>query len=65
MDAIQDSCKAAFEWATTEGVLCGESLRGVRFNIEDVKIISDPAHRGGSQIIPTARRAYYASHLTA
>lgn len=28
-------------------------------------VIADPVHRGAAQIIPTARRVYYASQLTA
>jgi elongation factor 2 len=40
-------------------------LRGVRFNIYDVALHTDAIHRGGGQIIPTARRVLYASILTA
>ena len=40
-------------------------MRGVRFNIYDVALHTDAIHRGGGQIIPTARRALYACHLTA
>jgi elongation factor 2 len=31
----------------------------------DVNLITDHAHRGGGQIIPCARRVFYASQLTA
>jgi len=65
MKDIKDSLQSAFQWATREGVLMEENTRAIRFNIVDAVIHSDPAHRGGSQMIPTARRAYYASHLTA
>ena len=34
-------------------------------NIYDVALHTDAIHRGGGQIIPTARRALYASALTA
>lgn len=34
-------------------------------NLHDVELHSDAIHRGGGQIIPTARRVYYASLLTA
>uniref|UniRef100_A0A915DU99 Tr-type G domain-containing protein n=1 Tax=Ditylenchus dipsaci TaxID=166011 RepID=A0A915DU99_9BILA len=47
------------------GVLCSENLRGVRLNIHDVSVHADAVHRGGAQIIPTTRRVFYASMLTA
>jgi len=46
-------------------VLCEENVRGVRFNIYDVKLHTDAVHRAGGQIIPTTRRVLYASMLTA
>ena len=48
-----------------QGVLCDENMRGVRFNIYDVTLHTDAIHRGGGQIIPTARRVLYACALTA
>merc|ERR1712188_273392 len=65
LNEIKDSCVAAFQWATKEGVLCDENMRAVRFNICDVTLHADAIHRGGGQIIPTVRRACYASVLTA
>ena len=62
---IKDSMVSAFQWATKEGVMCDENVRGVRFNIYDVTLHTDAIHRGGGQIIPTARRCYYACMLTA
>jgi len=62
---IKDSVVAAFNWATKDGVLCEENVRGVRFNIHDVTLHADAIHRGGGQIIPTARRVLYAAMLTA
>jgi len=56
---------AGFQWATKEGVLAEENVRGVRFDIHDVTLHADAIHRGGGQIIPTARRVLYASMLTA
>ncbi|XP_055956332.1 eukaryotic translation elongation factor 2 [Patella vulgata] len=64
LNEIKDSVVAGFQWATKEGVLCEENMRGVRFNIHDVTLHSDAIHRGGGQIIPTARRVFYASILT-
>merc|ERR1712231_2232 len=65
LNEIKDSVIAGFQWASKEGVLCDENMRGVRFNIYDVTLHTDAIHRGGGQIIPTARRVLYASALTA
>jgi len=65
LNEIKDSCIAGFQWATKEGVLCDENMRGVQFNIHDVTLHADAIHRGGGQIIPTMRRCLYACVLTA
>jgi len=65
LNEIKDSCVAGFQWASKEGVLCEENMRGTRFNIHDVALHADAIHRGGGQIIPTTRRVIYASALTA
>merc|ERR1712241_1076732 len=38
LNEIKDSVVAGFQWATKEGVLCDENMRGVRFNIHDVTL---------------------------
>jgi len=65
LNEIKDSVEAAFQWATKEGVMTEENMRGCRYNIEDVALHADAIHRGGGQIIPTARRVFYAATLTA
>ncbi|KAI9316491.1 elongation factor 2 [Dichotomocladium elegans] len=65
LNEVKDSFVAAFQWASKEGPLADENLRGCRFNILDVTLHADAIHRGGGQIIPTARRVIYASVLTA
>jgi len=65
LNEIKDSVVAGFQWAVKEGVLCEENLRGVRFNILDVTLHADAIHRGGGQIIPTARRCLMACSMTA
>lgn len=65
LNEIKDSVVAGFQWATREGVLADEHMRGIRFDIQDVTLHADAIHRGGGQIIPTARRVIYASVLTA
>ncbi|KAJ3388041.1 Elongation factor 2 [Lobulomyces angularis] len=62
---IKDSAVSAFQWATKEGALADENLRGCRFNILDVVLHADAIHRGGGQIMPTTRRVIFASQLTA
>lgn len=50
LNEIKDSCIAAFQWATKEGVCCEENMRGVRFNVLDVtvcstrKLVGDDTH---------------------
>merc|ERR1712226_232163 len=65
LNEIKDSCVAGFQWASKEGALCDENMRAVRFNLYDVALHADAIHRGGGQIIPTARRVLYACVLTA
>ena len=38
LNEIKDSCVAAFQWATKEGVLCEENMRGVRVNMLDLVV---------------------------
>merc|ERR1712242_637316 len=65
LNEIKDSVVAGFQWASKEGVMTEENMRGIRFNIHDVTLHADAIHRGGGQIIPTARRVLYACQLTA
>jgi elongation factor 2 len=65
MGEMKDSFVAAWQWATKEGVMCDENMRGVRINVEDMTMHADSIHRGGGQMIPTARRSFYACCLTA
>lgn len=38
-------------------------IRNVKFKILDAVIAQEPLHRGGGQIIPTARRVVYSAFL--
>lgn len=40
LNEIKDSCVAAFQWATREGVCAEELMRGVRVNVLDVTVRS-------------------------
>jgi len=61
LNETRDGFQNAFQWVSKQGVLADEEMRGVRVNILDVKIHPDPIQRGGGQIIPMAKRAYYAA----
>jgi len=65
LNELKDSVKAAFTWACGEGPLCGEPLRGVRFDLHDATLHADAIHRGGGQIIPSTRELIYGCVLTA
>jgi elongation factor 2 len=65
LNEIKDSVVAAHQWVTKEGVLCDEVMRGIKVCIYDVTLHSDAIHRGGGQIIPTARRAFLGAQLCA
>jgi len=62
---IKESVVGGFAWATQNGPLCEEQLRGTRFNLLDVVLHADAIHRGMGQVMPTARRVCFASMLTA
>jgi len=65
LNEIKDSVVSGFQWATKEGPVAEEPMRSIRFNIMDVTLHADAIHRGGGQIIPTARRVLYAAALLA
>ena len=62
---MKDSIVQGFQWGTREGPLCDEPIRNVKFKILDAVIANEPIHRGGGQIIPTARRVAYSAFLMA
>ena len=65
LNEIKDSVVAALQWASKDGPLAEENMRGIAFEIEDVVLHADAIHRGGGQVIPTSRRVMYAAELTA
>jgi elongation factor 2 len=62
---VKDMIVCAFIECIKKGVICEENLRGVRYNITDIKIHSDNSHRGSGQIMNMAKRAFKASQLLA
>ncbi|CAG8958524.1 hypothetical protein HYALB_00001466 [Hymenoscyphus albidus] len=65
LSEIKDSVVSGFQWASREGPVAEEPMRSCRFNIMDVTLHADAIHRGGGQLIPTARRVLYAAALLA
>ncbi|XP_022109822.1 116 kDa U5 small nuclear ribonucleoprotein component-like [Acanthaster planci] len=65
LNSVKDSIVQGFQWGTREGPLCDEPIRNVKFKILDAVIAGEPIHRGGGQIIPTARRVAYSAFLMA
>merc|ERR1711998_163827 len=65
LNEIKDHVVSAFQWASKEGCMAEEPMRGIRFNLYDVTMHADAIHRGAGQIMPTARRCMYACCLTA
>jgi elongation factor 2 len=65
LNEIKDSVVAGFHWTSMEHALADENMRGICFEVCDVVLHTDAIHRGGGQVIPTARRVIFASQLTA
>lgn len=65
LGSVRDSIVQGFQWGTREGPLCEEPIRNVKFKILDAVIAGEPLHRGGGQVIPTARRVAYSAFLMA
>jgi len=66
LNEIQSHVAMGFNSAVAPtGILCGEPLRGVRFNLTDAKLHPDSIHRGPGQIIQPTRRAMHGAQLCA
>merc|ERR1712056_51068 len=63
VNEIKEHVNSAFQWASKEGPICEENMRGVRFNLVDVTLHADSIHRGAGQIMPPTRRACFAAEL--
>lgn len=66
---LLQTCKSSivqgFQWAVREGPLCEEPIRSTQIKLLNVSLADQPIHRGGGQIIPTARRTVHSAILTA
>ncbi len=65
LNEVKDYIISGFLSAMDDGPLTREYVRGVKVNLENAELHSDPAHRGPAQIIPMVRRAIYACLLSA
>jgi len=65
LNEIKDHCVSGFQWASKEGPMAEEVVRGLIIRVLDVTLHADAIHRGAGQILPTMRRVTYASMLTA
>ena len=65
LNSCRSSIVQGFQWATREGPLCEEPVRATKVKILEATLADKPIHRGGGQIIPTARRTVHSSILTA
>mmetsp|Transcript_23789 Transcript_23789/g.56006 ORF Transcript_23789/g.56006 Transcript_23789/m.56006 type:complete len:1115 (+) Transcript_23789:129-3473(+) len=67
--SLLNSCRSSivqgFQWATREGPLCEEPVRGAKLKVLEVTLADKAIYRGGGQVIPTARRTVHSSLLTA
>jgi elongation factor 2 len=65
VNELKEHVNSAFQWATKEGPLCEENMRGIRFNLHDATLHTDSIHRGAGQIMPPTRRACFAALMVA
>jgi len=65
LNTCRESIVQGFQWGCREGPLCDEPVRNTKFKILDATIAGEPIHRGGGQMIPTARRVAYSAFLLA
>ena len=63
LNEIKDHVVGAFMQVTTGGILCDETMRGIRYNILDVKLHADSIHRGAGQIMPCAKKVFFATQI--
>ena len=62
---VKETVISGFRWATKNGPLSDEPIRGVKVKLLDARLHEDPVHRGPAQIMPAMKRAVWGSFLTA
>jgi len=63
LNEIKDHVVGAFMQASGGGILCDENWRGIRMNIDDVTLHADAIHRGAGQIMPAAKKVFFAAQI--
>jgi len=63
LNEIKEHVTSGFQWASKNGPLCEELVRGVKFNLRDVVLHADSIHRGVGQLVPPTLRACHAAIL--
>jgi len=61
--ATRDHIVQGFQWGCREGPLCDEPVRNAKFKLVGAALAPEALHRGGGQLIPTARRCAYSAFL--
>jgi elongation factor 2 len=61
LNEIKESVNSGFQWATKNGPLCEEEVRGLIVRLLDATLHTDSIHRGMGQILPVARRVTHAA----
>ncbi|KAJ6241086.1 u5 small nuclear ribonucleoprotein component [Anaeramoeba flamelloides] len=65
LNEIKDPVIQGFSWACSEGPLCEEPIRDVKFLLQRAELDENQAYRSNVQIIPTIRRVVHSSFLRA
>lgn len=65
LGCVREHIVQGFRWGAREGPLCDEPMRNVKLKLVGADVCAQPIHRGGGQLIPTARRVAYSAFLTA
>ncbi|CAH1413184.1 unnamed protein product [Lactuca virosa] len=62
---IEDYIVAGFQEASKKGALANEPMKCISFEVRDAVLHDDASHLDGSEMVEAAKRAIYASQLTA
>lgn len=64
LDKVKGSIINGFEAEICGGVLTGEPLRGVHFQLENAEIHRDPMHRGADEMMPLVHKSIFGSMIS-
>eukprot|EP00300_Choanocystis_sp_HF-7_P023742 c2471_g1_i1.p1 GENE.c2471_g1_i1~~c2471_g1_i1.p1 ORF type:complete len:1004 (-),score=197.96 c2471_g1_i1:134-3118(-) len=65
LGSVKQSVVQGFRWATRDGPLCNEPVRGVKFRLVEAAVAETVPGRAAGQVIPSVRRVAYSSLLLA